>query len=203
MSRTADGPRDKKYYRCTDRLGRLPKPRECCSGGLNVKVLESMVWSGLIKLITNPDLIQQQAKAWLSGQWDNAGQENDDINERLALLEQEEERYAIAYGQKALKLGILQKLQKDIERRRTALLQEQQHRKSQATQLPKIDPIELAEWTTKSIKELDLKDKRFVAEKLLEEVIATPERISMQGNLSVSERLHIYLKNEDRHSRIT
>lgn len=200
-SRNADGPKGKKYFRCTDRLNRFPKPRECSIGGINVMVLEPLVWSGLVKLITSPEIIQEQAKVWLSGQRDNAGQENDDITEQLALLQQEEERYAIAYGQGAIKIDIIQKLQKDLEKRRTALLQEQQHRNAQVAQLPEIDPVELAERTSKSISELDLKEKRFVTEKLLEKVIATPKRIAMQGNLSVAERSHIYLRNEDRHRR--
>lgn len=198
MSRNADGAQKHKYYRCTDRLSRFPRERECYLGSLNVMVLEALVWSGLVKLITNPNFIQKQAEAWLAGQSDNQGQDND-ITEQLTLLTEEAERYTIAFGQKAIELPMLEKLTKDLKRRQEALLRDHQSRRTQSSQLPTITASALTEQTINFIATLNLTDKRFVAEKLLEKVIATPSKVSLQGNLPFQEELHIYLRNENRH----
>jgi len=66
-NRNGDGPAGKKYYRCISRHQFYDRINRCKVGGLNVQVLDGLVWQKISKLLTDPELIRKHTERWLIG----------------------------------------------------------------------------------------------------------------------------------------
>ena len=67
FARTGDPAKDSLYYRCTDRLNNACGLRQCYERGINAPVLDNLVWSNVKDLLTQPELVFEQAKRWQAG----------------------------------------------------------------------------------------------------------------------------------------
>lgn len=97
--RVGDGPADKQYYRCTQRIYNHPLPATCSEGGLRVRLLDALVWQKVVSVLTDPKEIQVQFE-----RWKKSGKINiKDYSEELKQLTAKEERYANMYGEGYMK----------------------------------------------------------------------------------------------------
>ncbi len=89
------------YYRCTDRVLSHPLPPTCKEGGINARLADSLVWEGMVRLMTSPELLKKQIERWMNDKRTKAKITVDDIkplNKELSKLREEESRYNKAYG---------------------------------------------------------------------------------------------------------
>lgn len=90
------------YYRCTDRVLRYPLPKECHLSGVDATILDDSVWSEVVKLLSNKDLIKSQFKRWTEK---NSKPKEDvdflkqELEKQLDQFGVEEKRYLTAYGE--------------------------------------------------------------------------------------------------------
>ncbi len=112
-----------RYYRCTDRILRYPLPKECRAKGVNASVFDSVVWTSVANLLTNPQLIKKQTDRWNSHQQNHFVEKYDIsiLEKSLASLEEEENRYLKAYGAEIISLEQYADQIKDLKLKKEAI----------------------------------------------------------------------------------
>jgi len=179
------------YYRCSERIHKIrKKDRKCHAKGVNAQVLDKAVWKELKKYLTKPELIKKHAKKWLKSQahQDSNLKEKQRLNELIAKVVSEEERYAKAYGSGSLEFDQFTELMKQTKRRKTSLqkqLVEVEQRVEQ--QLTDVEFEELASEATKVIKSLDLDNKKQVIRDIIEKVtILERSRVEICAHIPIA-----------------
>jgi site-specific DNA recombinase len=185
-SRTGEGQNGHFYYRCTDRLLKFPKPRECFEAGVNVQVLDTVGWAKLCELMTDPALLQKQLdryaeeKKLLAGQ----GPKKDELRMQLKALEQEERRYVKAWGFDTMSEAVYTDQMNSVARRRKELLD--MLNKPEANKLAQLREIDL-ETSVEPFKQyltnLGYEEKLFTVRKIVDKVIATKEKVRICGKI--------------------
>ncbi|MCA9340470.1 MAG: recombinase family protein, partial [Candidatus Saccharibacteria bacterium] len=98
-NRNGDGPTGKKYYRCTSRHRYRHSQTHCKVGGLNVIVLDTLVWNKISELLTDQKLIRMHAERWLQKQKTHEMSiDTKSLAAQLTELQNEQKRYVDAYG---------------------------------------------------------------------------------------------------------
>ncbi len=162
------------YYRCTSHIHKFPLVSPCKARGVNSRILDSMFWHQLKKKISDSVCMRGYAEEWLESQQRN----NDNLSEivhlqeLLANLQQEEERYTKAYGSGSLDLqqfnGVMQGL-----RIRKSATQEQLHRLSviKVEKPADVDVDELVTEAKQVLEELDWDNKNATVRDIIERVV--------------------------------
>lgn len=125
--RVGDGvDKDNYYYRCAERLYTYPLEKKCHSKGTNAAVLDQVFWRELLKFINNPSQIEQAAEKWLKDSVNNDVDklEREQLVEFIAKVEDEEQRYAKAYGIGALEFEKFRDLMRDTKRKKEGYQQQ-------------------------------------------------------------------------------
>lgn len=203
QSRTGEGVKGHLYYRCTDRLHRFPIPRECMSGGVNVKVLDSVAWDKIKTLLTNPKLIEKQAIKWLENKKPSEEAEVEKLKIEEFKLMTEEKRYTKAYGDGVMPEGIYKESMQSVQERRKALSHRQGALMIDKPSLPQIEPKELVKRALAALEGFNFEDRKYIVRKLIENVIATPEEATIWGHIPVTSDSYVGLSHEDRDRWIT
>jgi len=187
--RVGDGPNDKKYYRCTDRLHNFPLPTVCKLGGVNVAVLDSVGWQKIANLLTSPKLIEGQIERYSKKQerLATSDQGSEELKKALKLIDEEERRYVKMYGIGRMSEEIYEEQMGTIARRRLDLRKQQvKAEDDKLDKLQGIDSQQLSRAFSKFIKELSYERKLFTVRKLVDKVIATKEEVTICGFIPVS-----------------
>ncbi|MBI4029388.1 MAG: hypothetical protein HY376_03405 [Candidatus Blackburnbacteria bacterium] len=111
------------YYRCAERVYKFPLPHKCKAKGVNAVILDMLLWKELLKIITNPTLLKEQAEKCLKLQVssDYVAREKNRLFEMVRKIEEEEERYAKVYGAGTLDFEQFQELMKGTKKRKLPL----------------------------------------------------------------------------------
>ena len=191
------------YYRCTDRLSQYPLPRTCYSGGVNVVVLDSLVWGQVKELMSSPTLIRAQAERWLDGNnLSPARKDLEDAEHELAGIEDEEKRYAKAYALSYLSEKVYVE-QMDEVMARKALIED---KKAQAEKTLQAGPVslsvdELVEDTLDILNDLDFTDKKAIIRQTVNKIKATPQEAVIWGNLPIRQKEEVGFESKYRYRR--
>jgi site-specific DNA recombinase len=187
-NRNGDGPAGKKYYRCISRHRNFDKINCCYVGGLNVKVLDSLVWQKISLLLTEPALIREHAERWINGQSEpepsNSAQE---LGKQLTELENEQKRYVEAYGKVLIPEQIFAERMSETSKQISLL-------KKQITKVSvnrgivgKINIDQLITKVTKSIGNLTFDQRKHIVERVVDKIIASPEEITIWGHIPIPQ----------------
>jgi site-specific DNA recombinase len=201
-TRTGEGGRGYTYYRCTDRLSKFPEQRECFQHGVNGQVLDVVVWDELERMLTNPELMQQQAERWINASNGNGGKEiAQEANKGLEKLTIEEERYAKAYGAGIMSEDIYRERMSSVIVRRKSLLNEIEDANAASNDSPQVDSKTLAEGVTQLLGNLPLDEKKVVVRKLVTKITATKEKVIICGHIPLKTDSKVGLRADDRNRR--
>lgn len=203
--RTGEGIKDHLYYRCTDRLHRFPLPSQCHEGGVNVKVVDTLVWNRIFQLMTDKDELKELSESWLnheSAPKEKAINQSNEVEKENILLKQEEERYTIAFGKGIMPIEIYEGRMSDIARQKAELTQRLVPTKPKINILNLLSPSALAKATIDTVQLFDFSDKKHMIRQLIEKVTATKEMVVVAGHIPVSINSHVELSHEARHSWI-
>lgn len=183
-ARAGDPANGSAYYRCTDRLSKYPLPRTCFEKGVNVPVLDSLVWNNIKELLSNPALIVEQAQRWQKSA-SPLELRSKELKSRLKAFDDEERRYAKAYGSGVLSEKIYKENVQDLNDKRVAIVSELSGIEAELTNKPAVPLEKLVDGVVKLVGNLSFNDKKKVIEKLVTKIVATKEEITIWGLLPV------------------
>lgn len=197
------------YYRCVERTKTPINNYTCKSPGVNSDILDKDVWSRLEKYLKDPKSLQDYSRNWITSQQtdDVSDIEKQRILARLATIELEEERYQRAYGAGIMQFEQLEKLSKDIEKRKAVCNQQLSTiSKPVKKARPKQEYINLIAREFKaSVDELDFSSQKTTIRDTIDKVIIFGHKnVQVWGHIplvNTHERLDSYA--EDRNSRVT
>lgn len=190
------------YYRCTDRLSRFPLPRECFAGGVNVVVLDNLVWNQVKDLINNPALIREQAERWHAKVPSSRTQtEASDAIKQLTRLEEEEKRYVKAFGMNYLSERLYKEQMDEIAAKRTVIQTKIANAEVQLAQQPQLPVEEIVAGIPGLLENLDFTDKKVIIRQLVTKVKATQEEAIIWGQLPVIKKKEVGFEPFNRNRR--
>lgn len=109
------------YYRCTERIYNFPSlERKCQLPGVNAVILDRMVWNELMKFIKNPELLKKRVEEVLRERKEKTAnkQEYDRLMGLINRIEEEEQRYAKAYGAGTLEFEQFRDLMREVKKKK-------------------------------------------------------------------------------------
>lgn len=206
LKRTGEGVNGHLYYRCTDRLHQFPLAPQCQGGGVNVKVVDVLVWHKLVELLTNRPLVEEQAKRWL-GQQQASERHSDELMEDMQQtkqrLLQEEERYTRAYGEGVMSFEVYTRQMERLQQQRQPLEEQvlATSRNPRAAAQPSITAEMLTQLAIDTLATLDFGNRQQVVRQLVERVAADREEVVIVGHIPVKQGGYMELRHEDRHTQ--
>ena len=185
-NRNGDGPEGKKYYRCISRHRYFDKINRCSVGGLNVKVLDSLVWQKTAMLLSDPALIRKHTERWLSTQTQSKTKyDAQDFEKQLTELENEQRRYVEAYGKGLMPETLFAKKMRDTNKQKESLEKERAKASINRGIVAKIDIEQFIAKATRKIGDLAFEQKKHIVEKVIDKIIASPEEVTIWGHIPV------------------
>lgn len=177
------------YYRCAERIYKYPLEGKCKLPGVSALVLDKQFWDELSKLFNDPDLLWKQIVEWFAIQNNHSQDiaEKKRIDEALEKLNEEEKRYAKAYGSGALEFEQFTDLMRDVKKRRKALEAQgeaitQDSTIRQINEIPKENVLEEIIKIAESIKTAN---KRQVIQDIIDKITIKERReVEVWGSLS-------------------
>jgi site-specific DNA recombinase len=180
------------YYRCTDRLSRFPLERQCHAGGVNSKVLDSVIWQQIKVLITNPMELHKQAVRWISNNQSLSTKKTIEVAlNALKALDSEERRYVKAFGGGYMSERLYKEQINEINEKRSNLESELNDAKKQLKETPTLTVEQLVAGVQKILENLDFTDKKAIIRELVSKIKATQGEVIIWGQLPVLQKSEV------------
>jgi len=122
--RVGDGVNGHYYYRCSQRIYKFPVATKCKFEGVNAEVLDEMVWTKLLKLLSNPEVIKGQITRYNNKQKrvnEVSGKGLVGLQKALEALKEEENRYTKAYGSELITFERYEALMKEVKSKKAVI----------------------------------------------------------------------------------
>lgn len=122
--RVGDGVNGHHYYRCAQRIYKFPLPNKCTYEGVNAEILDEMVWTRLLTMLSNPDVIKTQVLRWQKKQDKFKTVFHDEISQAkhaLETLKEEENRYTQAFGSNLIPFEKFKELLDSVKAKRNVI----------------------------------------------------------------------------------
>jgi site-specific DNA recombinase len=185
-NRNGDGPEGKKYYRCISRHRYFDRKTRCKVGGLNVKVLDSLVWQKVALLLSDPEQLRIHAERWLNQQKGNETvNDTTRLEKQLKELENEQKRYVDAYGKGLIPEQIFAAKIRETSKQKASVETDIVKTSSNRGVIGKIDIEQLISKATRKIAELNFEQKKHIVERVVDKVIASPKEVTIWGQIPV------------------
>ncbi len=185
FARTGDPANGSRYYRCTDRLNNGKGTRNCYEHGINVPVLDDLVWQNLEELLKQPELVFEQAKKWQSERVSPLQSELARLKERLQGLEDKHQRFLHLFGEGEITEQQYKDKKHEITESSQAIISEIKNIESEMANKPSLPLEELAGGVIKLVEDLDFSEKKEIVQKVVTKVVATKEEVSVWGRIPV------------------
>lgn len=169
------------YYRCAERIYKFPKESKCKLKGTNAEVLDKSLWDQLIKFMRNPLTLKKATIDFLKFEASSNTQvkiEKEHLITSLGKLQDEEIRYAKAYGTDTLDFMQFQELMKGCSKQKASYQKQLDNLKNQREQ-NEYNPSKikkLCDEARKVIESLDISNKILVIRDLIDKVIVKEDR---------------------------
>lgn len=160
------------YYRCADRIKKFPLRSDCSSQGVNAYILDKMLWDKLKERLMDSTLLKKNIEEYMQIQ-NNTIEDKEYIRlvNLLGKLDEEEKRYAQAYGVGSLQFKNYQELTNDVRKRRGSIeLQLNIVKANRTENMIAISAEELYNEAHSVIKKIDFTDKHAVVQDLVDKI---------------------------------
>lgn len=163
------------YYRCTERIYNFPSlERKCQIPGVNAVILDGMVWNELMKFVKNPVLLKKKVEEVLRERKEKTAnkQEYDRLTGLINRLEEEEQRYAKAYGAGTLEFEQFRDLMREVKKKKLNFQLQLENLKADSNEvgLDKIQVDDICYEVKRVLDEVDYTDKDKSVKTLLDKV---------------------------------
>ena len=195
--RTGEGPQHGKhlYYRCTNRVHNFPLPSTCVEKGINARIADKMVWQRVVKLMSSPELLIEQANRWLKQRHNRrqgAGVAVEDMRKEILKLKEQEDRYNKAYGAGLFPMEKLKEYAVPIRERIVAI--ESQIAEAETERggineaaLPKPHEVEVfATRAEETLQNLNFEARRAIVMNVVEKIIGSQQELQVYGYIPVA-----------------
>jgi site-specific DNA recombinase len=163
------------YYRCIDRIRSFPYEQRCKSPGVNAALLDGLIWNELQKRLKNPSILKEYAVKWvksLSKICKEDEVEQNRLSSSMFSLEEEEKRYAKAYGTGMLDFEQFKELIKDVKKRKTTISKQIAVLATKNTELQiEIEVDQLVEEALNIIQNMDFTNKFKLIRDIIDKVV--------------------------------
>ncbi len=205
--RAGEGPQRGKhlYYRCTDRIKSFPLEHKCKEKGLNAKILDPLVWQGLVNLMSSPNLLVKQMESWFSSQ--NKGTSTSIINiketkKEIVKLEDQVSRYAKAYGVGTINLDQLKEYTNPIKESISLFNNQITKAESESGQTyealsPKLNEIENLAKASEGLRNLKFEAKKAIVRDIIDRVVGTRENLQVYGYIPIVSNINVFSFNRN------
>ncbi len=185
FARTGDPANGSRYYRCTDRLNNGEGTRKCFEHGINVTVLDELVWNNLEALLKQPELVFEQAKRWQNERVSPLQEQVGRLKERLKALEDKHGRFLTLYGEGEITEQQYKERNHEISTDTKAIVDEINAIEDEIANKPSLPLEELGESVIKLVEDLDFTEKKEIVQKIVTKVVATKEEVSVWGHIPI------------------
>jgi site-specific DNA recombinase len=198
-----------RYYRCIERVLKQPNQEvQCRLSGINAQVLDKTVWQELKVHLADPDLLYQQAKAWLEKQGQQTELNGHKIRQLIAEaaeVKDEEGRYVKAYGEGLIEFEQLVDLKKTT-RAKILLIQSEIDKMSNKNQTSEISDVEiqaLCQEAQNVLNSFESDNQKAVLHELIDKIIIFgSNRVEVHAHVPLPA-LKLGYGTQDRHRRAT
>jgi site-specific DNA recombinase len=208
--RAGEGPQRGKhlYYRCLDRVLSFPLPRTCMEAAVNARIADRLVWDGVARLMTSPELMQNQIRRWMDSQHkrnDSSGVDTGFLKKEIAKLKDQEDRYNKAYGSGLFTIEQLKEYTAPVREQVASyesqiLKSEQDEREMQTTPLPdEKEVVVFAQEASEALHGLNFKAKKAIVANVVERVVGTKDKLQVYGFIPVTTETNVNVFTNDRH----
>lgn len=186
------------YYRCTDRVYSFPLPRTCIEGGINARISDNLLWSGLSELMTSPKLLLKQIERWQSGRVGKSKNNMVDVSSlqsKLEKLKVQEERYNKGYGAGVFTLEQLREYVAPVREEIDAVNNQinsakQKIEETEAQEFPSYDAIKMfVNKVRKNILGLSFFQKRDIVLSMVDKIVASQANLLITGYIPVNQNV--------------
>ena len=181
-------------------MNKYPLPRTCYEKGINVTVLDSLVWENVKELLANPTLVVEQAQRWQKST-SPLERRSEELKNRLKAFDGEEVRYVKAYGKGTMHEKIYKEVVQELNEKREAVVYELNAIEAELMNKPTVPLEQLVDGVVKLVGKLSFNDKRKVIEKLVTKIVATKEEITIWGLLPIPSTSKVVYGPEYWHRR--
>ena len=212
--RCGEGPQHGKhlYYRCSDRVYSFPLPPSCKEKGINARIADKLVWQEMTKLMSSPDLLQEQLDQWVQerkGKSPSFGADAEIIKKDITKLEAQVKRYNTIFAEGLLSMTKLKESTeptiKRIEKLREQIRKvEQEEKLIDVAALPAEEEIKLlSEEASQVFKDPDLnfEGKQTIIRNAVDKIIGTQKQLQVSGKISLTFLNYVKHQTDYRHSR--
>jgi hypothetical protein len=194
------------YYRCADRIKKFPLRSDCESQGVNAQILDGMLWMKLKERLMDSDLLRKGIEEYL--RITQSSTEDDEYTRLIGLMERiddEEKRYAKAYGTGSLQFKNYQDLIKDVQKRRITIVQQLQIiKKRKLENTIDISSDDLYNEAKSVVQKIDFTDKHAVVKDVVDKVtIKERSGVEVWAHLPLPDIQKLGYEPISRNSRIT
>lgn len=163
------------YYRCTERIYNFPSlERKCQLPGVNAVILDGMVWRELMKFIKDTNILREKVEDVLRERKEKTAdkQECERLGSLINRIEEEEHRYAKAYGAGTLEFEQFKNLMRDAKKRKQGLQTKLDSLKTSSDEkgLDKVQVEDICYEARKVLDDIDYSDKFKSVRTLLDKV---------------------------------
>lgn len=209
--RAGEGPQHGKhlYYRCIDRVLSFPLPRTCVEKSVNARIADRLVWNGVVNLMTSQELMKKQILDWMESQRSKADSSGIDlpfIENEIAKLKEQEDRYNKAYGTGAFTVEQLKNYTIPVREKITSyesqrLKAEQEKRELTSIALPDENEIAVfAREASTALNNLSFPARKGIVSNIVEKVVGTKYKLKVYGFIPVT---NVNVFTNDRHRQDT
>ncbi len=202
VRRSGEGPQRGKhlYYRCTSRVKSFPLKSECLEAGMNVRIVDRVVWNKIFQLMSSPELLLKQAERWLSTQRPEIKESRIDVdsfNAEIVKLKEQQRKYTKAYSENVISLEQLKEYsfpvkEKITEIEKQSICHETQIDKKSENVLPDYSDLKtFAQEASIVLGNLNFQSKKAVIQNIINKVVGTKEELTVSGNIPIKYLDHV------------
>lgn len=169
------------YYRCTDRLSKYPLERECHEHGINVPVLDALVWQNIKELLLNPHLVAAQAKRRQGAS--PLQNQLKTLHTKLKKLNNEQRRYDKAYGQDVMSERRYKDVMYELNEQYELVVAEISALEDEMTNQKPITVEQYFDGIVNRVQNLSFTEKKAIIKKVITKIVATKQEVSIWGRI--------------------
>lgn len=200
QARTGDPANGSLYYRCNDRLNHPLGTRVCFEKSVNATVLDDLVWRNIKQLISQPELVYEQAKKWQRGASRHT-KRLERLYEQLKTVVDKESRLAQAYADGIMREDVYRKKYEEVSDMRNSLMKEKRVLEKDITNSPVVPLEKLVDGVIKLVEDLDFAERRHIIQQVVDKVVATKEEVTVCGIIPVLAVQQVGLNGKHRNRR--
>lgn len=211
VRRAGEGPQHGKhlYYRCTDRVKSFPLPPTCQEMGFNARIVDELVWQGIVDIINSPERLLEFAdrfKERTNNKITPLIVNTENVIKEITKLKEQESRYVKAYGVGAISIDQLKDFTNPLKEKISSLDTQLSkmslgENKSTEDKLPNKNEIEsYSKDIGPKLRGLNFISKKAIVKEIVDTVVGNHDKLKVNGCIPVISNINVFTEYRNRRS---